>query len=89
MGRNGTGKSTAELFDHGITFDSGRLIFKDGLRVNRLEQDPPQDAKGTVYSMVARGIDGVGDALASFTEKVLTTMSKRSLPHLLSTMMAG
>ncbi|WP_308498547.1 ATP-binding cassette domain-containing protein [uncultured Anaerobiospirillum sp.] len=69
VGRNGTGKSTLlKLFDHRIELDSGRLIFKDGLRVNRLEQDPPQDAKGTVYSMVARGIDGVGDALASFRE---------------------
>ena len=69
VGRNGTGKSTLlKLFDHRIELDSGRLIFKDGLRVNRLEQDPPQDAKGTVYSMVARGIDGVGEALASFRE---------------------
>lgn len=69
VGRNGTGKSTLlKLFDQRIELDSGRLIFKDGLRVNRLEQDPPQDAKGTVYSMVARGIDGVGDALASFRE---------------------
>lgn len=69
VGRNGTGKSTLlKLFDHRLELDSGRLIFKDGLRVNRLEQDPPQDAVGTVYSMVARGIDVVGDALARFKE---------------------
>ena len=31
-----------------------------------LAQDPPQDAQGTVYTMVARGIDVVGNALADF-----------------------
>lgn len=69
VGRNGTGKSTLlKLFDHRIELDDGRMIFRDGLRINRLAQDPPQDAQGTVYSMVARGIDVVGDALASFKE---------------------
>ena len=69
VGRNGTGKSTLlKLFDRRIELDDGRMIFRDGLRINRLAQDPPQDAQGTVYSMVARGIDVVGDALASFKE---------------------
>ena len=67
VGRNGTGKSTLlKLFDRQIELDSGRMIFKDGLKVNRLAQDPPQDAQGTVYTMVARGIDVVGNALADF-----------------------
>lgn len=67
VGRNGTGKSTLlKLFDRQIELDSGRMICKDGLKINRLAQDPPQDAQGTVYTMVARGIDVVGNALADF-----------------------
>ncbi len=35
VGRNGTGKSTLlKLFDRQIELDSGRMIFKDGLKVN-------------------------------------------------------
>lgn len=69
VGRNGTGKSTLmKLLAGEIELDAGRMIVKDGLRVNRLAQDPPQDSTGTVYSMVARGIAVVGEALARFKE---------------------
>ena len=69
VGRNGTGKSSLLKVLAGVTeLDAGRIIFKDGLRINRLQQDPPQDATGTVYGMVARGIDVVGEALARFRE---------------------
>ena len=67
VGRNGTGKSTLlKLFDRQIELDGGRMVCKEGLKINRLAQDPPQDAQGTVYTMVARGIDVVGNALADF-----------------------
>lgn len=67
VGRNGTGKSTLlKLFNQQIELDSGRIVMKDGLRINRLDQDPPLDATGTVYTMVASGIAGVGQALAKF-----------------------
>lgn len=67
VGRNGTGKSTLlKLFDRQLELDSGRLVMKEGLKINRLAQDPPLDASGTVYTMVAEGIDEVGQALAKF-----------------------
>lgn len=67
VGRNGTGKSTLlKLFDRQIELDGGRMVCKEGLKINRLAQDPPQAAQGTVYTMVARGIDVVGNALADF-----------------------
>ena len=69
VGRNGTGKSTLlKLLAGEIELDQGRLIVRDGLRVQRLAQDPPQDSSGTVYGMVARGIEVVGEALARFKE---------------------
>lgn len=69
VGRNGTGKSTfLKLLAGEIELDLGRLIIRDGLKVQRLAQDPPLDATGSVYGMVARGIDIVGDALARFHE---------------------
>ena len=49
VGRNGTGKSTLlKLLAGEIELDQGRLIVRDGLRVQRLAQDPPQDSSGTV-----------------------------------------
>lgn len=69
VGRNGTGKSTLlKLLAGEIELDQGRLIVREGLKVQRLAQDPPLDATGSVYGMVARGIDIVGDALARFHE---------------------
>lgn len=69
VGRNGTGKSTLLKVMAGmVELDQGRLVFKDGLKINRLQQDPPQDAAGDVYGMVACGIDVVGEALARFRE---------------------
>lgn len=69
VGRNGTGKSTLlKLFAQNIELDQGRMVIKEGLKINRLAQDPPQDATGTVYGMVARGVAVVGEALAKLKE---------------------
>ena len=69
VGRNGTGKSTLlKLLEGQIELDEGRLNVKDGLKIARLQQDPPLDATGTVYSMVAHSLGKVGEALARLKE---------------------
>lgn len=68
LGRNGTGKSTLLKVFAGLTnIDDGRLIIKQGLKIARLMQDPPLDIHGTAYSMVAKEIPVVGEALAKLS----------------------
>lgn len=67
LGRNGTGKSTLlKVLSGLIELDSGRLIVKQGLKIARLEQDPPLDAKGPAISMAVASIATVGGALEKF-----------------------
>lgn len=65
VGRNGTGKSSLlKVICGDSQLDDGRLILRQGLKISRLNQDPPLTIQGTAYSMVASAIPVVGDALA-------------------------
>ncbi|MBU3827185.1 MAG: ATP-binding cassette domain-containing protein [Candidatus Anaerobiospirillum merdipullorum] len=65
VGRNGTGKSSLlKVLCGDSTLDAGRLIMRQGLKVVRLDQDPPLSIHGTAYSMAAAAIPVVGEALA-------------------------
>ena len=65
VGRNGAGKSSLlKVLSGENQLDDGRMISRQGLKVVRLAQDPPLDIHGTAYSMAARAIPVVGEALA-------------------------
>ena len=67
VGRNGAGKSTLlRLLDGEIAPDDGEVRRRDGLRVARLTQAVPQDAKGSVFDVVADGLGDLGAQLAAF-----------------------
>ena len=67
VGRNGAGKSTLlRLLDGAITPDDGETRRQAGLRVARLTQAVPQDAKGSVFDVVAAGLGDLGAQLAAF-----------------------
>ena len=67
VGRNGAGKSTLlRLLDGEITPDDGEVRRRDGLRVARLTQAVPPDAKGSVFDVVADGLGDLGAQLAAF-----------------------
>ena len=67
VGRNGAGKSTLLKVIAGETpLDDGRRIHLQGLKIARLEQDPPQSRDQTVFDYVAHGIRDLGDLLQEY-----------------------
>ena len=67
VGRNGSGKSTLlKIMEGSVNIDDGRRIVKQGLRISRLEQDPPAHLKLPVYCYAARGVPEIGAALSEY-----------------------
>ena len=67
VGRNGAGKSTLlRLIDGEIEPDDGRIVFGEGVRVGRLQQEVPAEGGGTVFDQVAAGSGELGELLAEF-----------------------
>jgi ATP-binding cassette subfamily F protein uup len=67
IGRNGAGKSTLMKVINGqIKADSGEIIVEGGAIITQLEQEVPQDVSGSVYEVVASGLQEVGDLLTQY-----------------------
>ena len=67
IGRNGAGKSTLMKVINGqIKADSGEKIVGSGSVITQLEQEVPQDVSGSVYEVVASGLQEVGDLLTQY-----------------------
>ena len=65
LGRNGVGKSTLlKLLGGGMQPDSGDIWRRQGISVAALEQDVPTGFDGTIFDVVAEGLDETGRALA-------------------------
>src|SRR5690606_32951138 len=64
VGRNGTGKSTLlKVISGQIKPDDGIVEMAPGTKVAWLEQEVPQDARGSVFDVVASGLGDVGSLL--------------------------
>ena len=67
IGRNGAGKSTLlKLLVGELRPDDGQLRVQTGVRITRLEQEVPADARGSVFDVVAQGLGDLGADLALF-----------------------
>ena len=67
LGRNGEGKSTLmKLIAGFIQADSGHVEFQQGVKVAYLTQDVPAHIQGSVYDVVASGVDKVGELLKDY-----------------------
>jgi ATP-binding cassette subfamily F protein uup len=67
VGRNGTGKSTLlKIISGQIKPDSGVVEAIPGIKIAWLEQEVPQDARGTVFDVVASGLGQVGDLIKQY-----------------------
>ena len=67
IGRNGAGKSTLMKVINGqIKADSGEKIIESGAVVTQLEQEVPQDMAGSVYEVVASGLQELGELLTQY-----------------------
>lgn len=62
IGRNGAGKSTLlKILTGQITADDGVLKCESGVAIAQLEQSVPEDAKGTVFDVIAQGLGTAGE----------------------------
>ncbi|MFH6953680.1 ABC transporter ATP-binding protein [Pseudoalteromonas sp. XMcav1-K] len=69
VGRNGAGKSSLlKVLDSQIQLDDGEINRLSGLKVARLEQDPPKGANGTVFDYVANGLPHIATLLIEYHE---------------------
>ncbi|MEM5533216.1 ATP-binding cassette ATPase Uup [Pseudoalteromonas arctica] len=67
VGRNGAGKSTLlKVLDGEVVLDDGEINQLGGIRISRLEQDPPKGANGTVFDYVAQGMPEIANLLIDF-----------------------
>jgi ATPase components of ABC transporters with duplicated ATPase domains len=86
LGRNGAGKSTVmKLLDATIKPDSGEVVRQTGVTVARLEQEIPEDVKGSIFDVVAAGLGEVGQLLARYhdaTVRMATDHSDAALREL-------
>jgi len=86
IGRNGAGKSTVmKLLDGTIAPDTGEIVRQTGVTVARLEQEIPDDVKGTIFDVVSAGLGEVGRLLARYhdaSHRVATDHSPEALRNL-------
>jgi len=73
VGRNGEGKSTLlRLLAGEIRPDDGEVRVQGGVRVAKLAQEVPQDARGSVFDVVAQGLGDLGALLARYHHLIAT-----------------
>jgi ATP-binding cassette subfamily F protein uup len=67
VGRNGTGKSSLLRLIYGEAMpDDGEVWRRDNLRIARLEQDLPAGVAGTVFDVVAGGLQALGELVRRY-----------------------
>jgi len=86
LGRNGTGKSTLmKLINGDITPDAGEIVLQKGARIARLTQEVPPGTTGSVFEVVASGLEQRDEAAAGHDSEwqsqhaVQTVMSRLKL----------
>lgn len=67
LGRNGEGKSTLmKLIAGFIKADEGSIERQQNLKIAYLTQDVPESIEGSIYDVVASGLEGVGEILKQY-----------------------
>lgn len=67
VGRNGAGKSSLmKVLSGDLELDSGDINFEQGLKISRLQQDPPRETDLNVYHYIAEGLADIGQALSEY-----------------------
>ena len=82
VGRNGTGKSSLLRLIYGEAMpDDGEIWRRDNLRIARLEQDLPAGATGTVFDVVAGGLQELGELVRRYHHTLAELQQAQSDQH--------
>jgi len=69
IGRNGEGKSTLmKVISGELAPDDGEVRVADGVRIARLQQEVPAGASGSVFDLVADGLETLGGLVKQYHE---------------------
>lgn len=69
IGRNGEGKSTLlNIINGTIKADAGERILQKDTVIAKLEQDVPQNLQGSIYDIVASGLERTGELIKQYNE---------------------
>ncbi len=67
VGRNGEGKTTLlKLLSSELVPDSGKIGFQKGVHIAGLSQEVPRDFSGTIFDIVAQGLEEQGALLSEY-----------------------
>lgn len=84
LGRNGAGKSSLmKIINGDLAPDSGWIERSQNIKAARLTQEVPPDADGTVYEIIARGLEHIGNYLTEY-HKISHQLSTKHQPQLLN-----
>ncbi len=76
VGRNGEGKTTLlKLLSSELVPDSGKVGFQKGIHIAGLSQEVPRDFSGTIFDIVAQGLEEQGALLLEY-HHVSTLLAK-------------
>ena len=82
VGRNGTGKSTLLRLIYGETLpEEGEIWLRDNLRIARLEQDLPSGIAGTVFDVVAGGLQELGELVRRYHHALTELQQSQTDQH--------
>ena len=82
VGRNGTGKTTLMRLIYGEQLpDEGEIWRRDGLRMARLEQELPVDQAGSVYDVVADGLQELGSLVCRYHQALARLETEHENPQ--------
>jgi len=85
VGRNGEGKSTLlKLVDGTLQPDSGEIVRAADLRISSLPQAVPPGLGGDVYSVVASGLDEIGQLLADYHQATADLVAGKDVANRMS-----
>jgi ABC transport system ATP-binding/permease protein len=86
IGRNGEGKSTLLKVIAGlIAADDGERQIGQGVKISYLPQEVPTDLEGSIFEIVARGLDELSDLLVAYhaaTQAVMLDASGQNLDRM-------
>ena len=86
IGRNGEGKSTLlKVIAGSIKADDGERQVAQGVRISYLPQEVPTDLEGSVFEIVAQGLDELSGLLLAYhdaTRAVMQDASEKNLERM-------